>query len=174
MSRPQVVATITVAVGLTSVALALVTAGNHNMSKPPHHATPAFDVVKTDAEWKATLTPVQYAVLRHHDTEFAGTSPLLDEHRSGTFVCAGCGQPLFSADTKYESGSGWPSFYASMDQAVGATEERTAGMVRVEIHCSRCGGHLGHVFPDGPKPTGTRYCTNGVALTFKAGEESPR
>ena len=137
---------------------------------PPQQPAPPFDVVKTDAEWKATLTPAQYAVLRRRDTELAGTSPLLSEHRPGTFVCAGCGQPLFSADTKYESGSGWPSFFAALDRAVGTTKDRTAGMVRVEIHCSRCGGHLGHVFPDGPTPTGARYCTNGAALTFKAGK----
>jgi peptide-methionine (R)-S-oxide reductase len=127
---------------------------------------PAFEVTRSDDEWRASLTPAQYAVLRRHGTEYAGTSPLLDEHRPGTFACAGCGQPLFSSETKYESGSGWPSFYAGMDGAVGTSEDRTLGMRRIEIHCSRCGGHLGHVFPDGPRPTGRRYCTNGVALTF--------
>lgn len=122
---------------------------------------------KTDAEWQAALSPKQYAVLREHDTEYPGTSPLLGEHRHGMFVCAGCGQPLFSSDTKYESGSGWPSFYDAIAGAVSTGDDRTLGMTRVEIHCSRCGGHLGHVFPDGPRPTGRRYCTNGTALTFE-------
>ena len=126
----------------------------------------SFDVSKSDEEWQATLSPRQYAVLRKHDTEYPGTSPLLDEHRPGTFACAGCGQILFVSDSKFESGSGWPSFYAAVDKAVAETEDRTLGMRRVEIHCSRCGGHLGHVFTDGPRPTGLRYCTNGAALTF--------
>ncbi|MCX6550892.1 MAG: peptide-methionine (R)-S-oxide reductase MsrB [Acidobacteria bacterium] len=127
-------------------------------------------VDKTDDEWRATLTPKQYAVLRKHDTEHPGTSPLLHEHRPGVFVCAGCGQELFSSDAKYESGSGWPSFYAASDHAVGTAEDSTLGMRRVEIHCSQCGGHLGHVFPDGPQPTGERYCTNGASLVFKPEE----
>jgi peptide-methionine (R)-S-oxide reductase len=126
-----------------------------------------FPVAKTDEEWQASLTPKQYAVLRRHDTEYPGTSPLLGEHRDGTFACAGCGQPLFTSETKYESGSGWPSFYAAIEGAVGTSEDVTLGMRRVEIHCSRCGGHLGHVFPDGPRPTGERYCTNGAALAFE-------
>ena len=129
-----------------------------------------FPVTKTDEEWQASLTPKQYSVLRKHDTEYPGTSPLLEEHRDGTFVCAGCGQPLFASDTKYESGSGWPSFYAAIEGAVGTSEDRALGMRRVEIHCSRCGGHLGHVFPDGPRPTGERYCTNGAALVFAPAE----
>ena len=126
-----------------------------------------FPVTKTDEEWRAQLTPLQYSVLRRHDTEFAGTSPLNTEHRDGMFVCAGCGQPLFSSETKYESGSGWPSFYDAIEGAVGTSEDRSLGMRRVEFHCSRCGGHLGHVFPDGPEPTGIRYCTNGASLEFK-------
>jgi len=134
-----------------------------DLPSPAH----AFSVTKTDEEWQASLTPKQYAVLRRHDTEYPRTSPLLDEHRDGTFVCAGCGQALFTSDTKYESGSGWPSFYAAVEGAVGTTEDRSLGMLRVEIHCSRCGGHLGHVFPDGPRPTGERYCTNGAALRFE-------
>jgi peptide-methionine (R)-S-oxide reductase len=129
-----------------------------------------FPVMKTDNEWQASLTPKQYAVLRRHDTEYPGTSPLLGEHRDGTFLCAGCGQPLFTSDTKYESGSGWPSFYAAVEGSVGTAEDRSLGMLRVEIHCSRCGGHLGHVFPDGPRPTGQRYCTNGAALSFTPSE----
>jgi len=135
------------------------------MSSQPPSST--FTVTKTDDEWQATLTPTQYSVLRRHDTEYPGTSPLLGEHRPGVFVCAGCGQELFSSVAKYESGSGWPSFYEAREGAVGSSEDRTLGMRRVEIHCSRCGGHLGHVFPDGPRPTGQRYCTNGAALTFK-------
>jgi len=126
-----------------------------------------FRVMKTDEEWQASLTPRQYAVLRRHDTEYPGTSPLLEEHRDGTFACAGCGQPLFTSGAKYESGSGWPSFYEAIEGAVGTNEDRSLSMRRVEIHCSRCGGHLGHVFPDGPRPTGQRYCTNGAALTFE-------
>jgi peptide-methionine (R)-S-oxide reductase len=127
----------------------------------------SFEVVKSDDEWRATLTRSQYAVLRKHATESPGTSPFLDEHRAGTFVCAACGQALFASETKFESGSGWPSFYDAVNKAVSTTEDRTLGMRRVEIHCSRCGGHLGHVFTDGPRPTGLRYCTNGTALAFK-------
>jgi len=121
---------------------------------------------KTDSEWRATLTPQQYKVLREHGTEPPGSSPLNHEKRDGTFVCAGCGQPLFSADTKYESGSGWPSFFKPLDSSVETTTDRSHGMTRVEVHCRNCGGHLGHVFPDGPQPTGERYCMNGAALTF--------
>ena len=121
---------------------------------------------KTDSEWRETLTPQQYRVLREHGTEPPGSSALNHEKRDGTFVCAGCGQPLFSADTKFESGSGWPSFFKPLDSSVETTTDRTHGMTRVEVHCKNCGGHLGHVFPDGPQPTGERYCMNGAALTF--------
>ncbi len=136
------------------------------MAKDLPRASRAFDVTRTDEEWQASLTPKQFAVLRLHDTEYPGTSPLLEEHRDGMFACAGCGQPLFTSDAKYESGSGWPSFYAAIEGAIGTSEDPRLGMRRVEIHCSRCGGHLGHVFPDGPRPTGARYCTNGAALRF--------
>jgi peptide-methionine (R)-S-oxide reductase len=125
---------------------------------------------KTDEEWRQTLTPDQYYVLREHGTERAGTSPLNWEKRDGTFSCAACGQPLFSSDTKFESGTGWPSFFRPLEGAVATTVDRSYGMTRVEAHCSRCGGHLGHVFPDGPRPTGERYCMNGVALVFSPGE----
>lgn len=125
-----------------------------------------FPVEKSPENWRAALTPAQYAVLREHATERAGTSPLNAEKRPGTFLCAGCGAPLFSAATKFESGTGWPSFYQPLEGAVGKTEDRTFGMLRTEIHCSRCGGHLGHVFDDGPKPTGLRYCMDGLALVF--------
>ena len=122
---------------------------------------------KTDDEWRQTLTPEQFDVLRQHGTERAGTSPLNAEKRDGVFKCAGCGQPLFTSDTKFESGTGWPSFFRPLDQAVDTTTDRSLFMTRTEVHCANCGGHLGHVFPDGPKPTGQRYCMNGIALKFE-------
>ena len=129
-----------------------------------------FPVTKTDEEWRKQLTPEQYQVLRQHATERPGSCALLLEKRAGTFSCVGCGQPLFVAERKFESGTGWPSFFAPLDGALGSTEDRAFGMRRTEVHCSRCGGHLGHVFEDGPPPTGLRYCINGVALTFEPGE----
>jgi peptide-methionine (R)-S-oxide reductase len=125
-----------------------------------------FPVEKTPEEWKRELTPEQYYVLREHGTERAGTSPLNAEKRAGVFKCAGCGNELFESDTKFESGTGWPSFFEPMDGAVETSEDSSFFMKRTEVHCSRCGGHLGHVFPDGPRPTGLRYCMNGVALAF--------
>ena len=125
-----------------------------------------FPIEKTDEEWRRTLTPQQYAVLRRHGTEPPGSCALLTEHRPGTFRCAGCGQPLFRAERKFESGTGWPSFFAPLEGAIGTTTDRSYGMQRTEVHCSQCGGHLGHVFEDGPPPTGLRYCINGVALSF--------
>ena len=119
---------------------------------------------KTEDQWRTALTPEQYRVLREHGTERAGTSPLNKEHRDGLFRCAGCGQTLFTSETKFDSGTGWPSFWAPMENAVETTTDRNYGMVRTEVRCSRCKGHLGHVFSDGPKPTGLRYCMNGVAL----------
>jgi peptide-methionine (R)-S-oxide reductase len=124
-------------------------------------------VEKTDEEWRQTLTPEQFHVLREHGTERAGTSPLNFEKRDGTFSCAACGQPLFASDTKFESGTGWPSFYAPEKGAVETTTDSSHGMERVEVHCKKCGGHLGHVFDDGPNPTGERYCMNGVSLKFE-------
>ena len=121
---------------------------------------------RTDKEWRQTLTPEQFQVLREHGTEYRGSSPMNKEKRPGRFVCAGCGHNLFSSDTKFESGTGWPSFWAPLECAVGTTEDQGYGMTRTEVHCSRCGGHLGHLFPDGPDPTGLRYCMNGVALKF--------
>jgi peptide-methionine (R)-S-oxide reductase len=129
-----------------------------------------YPVVKTDAEWKAELTPEQFRVLRNHGTERAGTSPLDKTYSEGVYRCAGCGQPLFTSDTKFNSGTGWPSFFAPMDDAIGTTSDRSLFMVRTEVHCSQCGGHLGHVFNDGPNPTGLRYCINGVALDFDAAQ----
>ena len=129
-----------------------------------------FDIDKTESEWKATLTPEQYHVLREHGTEPRGTSPLNREKRPGVFMCAGCGQTLFASEAKYESGTGWPSFYQPVPGAVDTTVDRGHLMTRTEVHCRRCGGHLGHVFEDGPDPTGLRYCMNGVAMKFDPAE----
>ncbi len=128
-----------------------------------------FEISKTDQEWRKILTSEQFRVLRQHGTERAGTSPLDQEHGKGTFVCAGCQLPLFTSETKFNSGTGWPSFYAPIQAAVGTTTDKAFFMTRVEVHCHRCGGHLGHVFDDGPKPTGKRYCMNGVAMKFIPG-----
>ena len=125
-----------------------------------------FEVEMTDDQWKAKLSPQAYAVLRHEGTETPFTSPLNSEHRKGTFSCAGCALALFSSDTKFDSGTGWPSFWQPLPHAVNQRVDTTLGMSRDEVHCRRCGGHLGHVFDDGPKPTGLRYCMNGVALAF--------
>ena len=133
--------------------------GNHNVIEK---------IVKTDEEWKKLLTPEQYNVLRHEGTERAFTSPLNNVHQKGTFVCAACGLTLFSADQKFDSGTGWPSFWAPIDPThIGTSTDRSFFQVRTEVHCARCGGHLGHVFNDGPKPTGLRYCMNGVAMKFE-------
>ena len=135
--------------------------------KPGMKEDATFPVTKTDEEWQGELTPEQYQVLRQHGTEMRGTSPLNKEKRAGTFRCAACGEPLFDSATKFESGTGWPSFDAPMDGAIDTTVDRTHFMTRTEVHCSRCGGHLGHVFDDGPTPTGQRYCMNGVAMKFE-------
>jgi len=129
-----------------------------------------FPTNKGDEEWRRELSPEAYRVLRKHGTEPAGTSALNQEKREGMFLCAGCGQPLFDSRTKYESGSGWPSFYRSKEGAVGTSTDRSFLMTRTEVHCANCGGHLGHLFPDGPAPTGQRYCMNGVALQFRPKE----
>jgi peptide-methionine (R)-S-oxide reductase len=125
-----------------------------------------FAVEKSQEEWRRELSTDQFCVLREHGTERAGSSPLNKEHRTGIFHCAACDQPLFESGTKFESGSGWPSFFQPIAGAVATSEDSSHFMRRTEVHCSRCGGHLGHVFPDGPKPTGERYCMNGVALKF--------
>jgi peptide-methionine (R)-S-oxide reductase len=126
-----------------------------------------FPIQKTDAEWQAELSPEAFKVLRKHGTERAGTSPLDKVYDEGTYSCAGCGTPLFLADTKFNSGTGWPSFFLPIDGAVETTVDRTLFMTRTEVHCAKCGGHLGHVFNDGPKPTGLRYCMNGVSMSFE-------
>lgn len=125
-----------------------------------------FEITKTEAEWRKLLTPAQFYVLREHGTERAFSHPLDKEYRPGAYSCAGCQLPLFSSTTKYNSGTGWPSFYAPLENAVGTSVDRGFFMTRTEVHCRRCGGHLGHVFNDGPKPTGLRYCMNGAALVF--------
>ncbi|NJO42308.1 MAG: peptide-methionine (R)-S-oxide reductase MsrB [Cyanobacteria bacterium CRU_2_1] len=125
-----------------------------------------FDVMKTEQEWRETLTSEQFYVLRKHGTERAGTSSLDKQYDKGTYVCAGCGQPLFSSETKFNSGTGWPSFYDPMEGTIETSVDRAFFMTRTEVHCHRCGGHLGHVFDDGPAPTGKRYCMNGVAMEF--------
>ncbi|HET6159627.1 MAG TPA: peptide-methionine (R)-S-oxide reductase MsrB [Dongiaceae bacterium] len=130
-------------------------------------ANEVFEVTHSDDEWRKLLTPEQYAVLREAGTEPAFSSPLLHEERRGNFACAGCDLDLFSSTTKFDSGTGWPSFWAPLDNAVGETKDTSFFVVRTAVHCRRCGGHLGHVFDDGPQPTGLRYCMNGVALTFK-------
>lgn len=130
-----------------------------------------FEIVKSEAEWRAILTDEQFAVLREEATERPFTSPLNDEKRAGIFHCAGCDLPLYSSETKFDSGTGWPSFWDSLPNAVGTKIDKSFFMTRIEVHCARCGGHQGHVFNDGPPPTGLRHCINGVALTFRPSEE---
>jgi peptide-methionine (R)-S-oxide reductase len=138
-----------------------------------HSAAKSFALSLSDEEWRRKLSPAQYRVLREHGTERAGSSPLDKEYGAGIYHCAGCGQPLFASDTKFSSGTGWPSFWVPLDDAVETETDRSFFMTRTEVHCSRCGGHLGHVFDDGPEPTGQRYCMNGVSLEFHPGETPP-
>jgi peptide-methionine (R)-S-oxide reductase len=153
--------------GATGAAVAFAFAA---MSTGARAAAGKFPVTLSDAEWKAKLPPQAYAVLRHEATERPFSSPLNNEHGFGTFACAGCDQKAFSSKTKFDSGTGWPSFWAPLPGAVGTSADFQIGMERTEVHCSRCGGHLGHVFNDGPKPTGKRYCMNGVAMKFLPGK----
>jgi peptide-methionine (R)-S-oxide reductase len=136
-------------------------------------AAKAFAVTKSDGEWRRVLSPARYRVLREHGTERAGSSPLDKEYGDGIYRCAGCDQPLFTAGAKFDSGSGWPSFWAPLDGAVETETDRSFLMTRTEVRCSRCGGHLGHVFADGPQPTGQRYCMNGLSLDFRPEEKPP-
>jgi len=133
----------------------------------------SFPVALSEEQWRRKLSAPQYRVLREHGTERAGSSPLDKQYGAGVYHCAGCGQPVFASDTKFDSGTGWPSFWAPLDEAVETETDRSLFMTRTEVHCSRCGGHLGHVFEDGPQPTGQRYCMNGVSLDFHAGETPP-
>lgn len=149
--------------GVSAVAAVTLMGGSGAAGK----ATEQFEVVRTPEQWKRILSPQQFAVLRGEGTERAFTSPLNKEHRRGIFSCAGCDLPLFKSTTKFESGTGWPSFYAPLPKAVRTRSDRSLFMTRVEVHCRRCGGHLGHVFDDGPPPTGKRYCMNGAAMKFK-------
>jgi peptide-methionine (R)-S-oxide reductase len=158
--------------GLASLALAATAAGMRTPAATANEETMTtttkspFEITKTPEEWRKILTPEQFQVLREHGTERAGTSPLDKNYAAGTYECAGCSLALFSSETKFNSGTGWPSFYKPLDNSVGNTVDKTYFMTRTEVHCRRCGGHLGHVFEDGPPPTGLRYCMNGVALKF--------
>ena len=154
----------TTALGLGAAALGVSLFGGRRAVADPG----SFKVAYDDGEWQKRLTPAQYRVLRHEGTERPYTSPLNDEHRNGVFACAGCDTKAFRSQTKFDSGTGWPSFYQPIAGAVGEKSDYTMGMRRTEVHCASCGGHLGHVFDDGPEPTGLRYCMNGVALKFEA------
>ena len=146
--------------------LAALATGAAGVALLPLPVLAQYEVTLTDAQWRKRLSPAAYDVLRRQGTERPFSSPLDREKRSGIFACAGCALPLFTSKTKFDSGTGWPSFWAPLRAAVATTTDRTLGMTRVEVHCRRCGGHLGHVFDDGPKPTGKRYCMNGVAMSF--------
>ncbi|PAQ02463.1 peptide-methionine (R)-S-oxide reductase MsrB [Mesorhizobium mediterraneum] len=163
MNRRDLLLSGAAAIGVAAGAVALLRMGGPQDAG----AAETFEVTKTEAEWRAVLSDAAFNVLRKEGTEYPGTSPLLNEHRKGIFACAGCDLPLYSSETKFDSGTGWPSFWQEIPNAVGKTVDRSLGMTRTEVHCRRCGGHLGHVFDDGPPPTGLRHCINGVALTFK-------
>jgi peptide-methionine (R)-S-oxide reductase len=167
VSRRQIVFVLAAAGGLGPLSLWLA-----SKDRTPDVHSKVFPFQRSDDDWRAALSPDRYRILRGHSTERAFTSPLNAEKRTGTFVCAGCGNRLFSSDTKFESGTGWPSFWRPIEGAVGTEIDRSWLMVRTEVHCARCGGHLGHVFNDGPAPTGLRYCINGLALEFVTSDSS--
>jgi peptide-methionine (R)-S-oxide reductase len=152
---------------LAGTSIVALTAGAAALSRSRRHAAGSFEIVKSDAEWRRLLTADQFAVLRRQATERAGSSPLAREMRAGTYACAGCDLPLYASSAKYDSGTGWPSFTAAIANAIGTAPDNTLLSARTEIHCRRCGGHLGHLFDDGPPPTGKRHCLNGLALTFR-------
>ena len=152
---------------VATAALLTGTAVLWRLARPVPAGAESFEVTKSDAEWHSILDDEQYAVLREESTQRPGTSPLLEEHRKGVFHCAGCDLAAYPSDTKYESGTGWPSFWDSLPGAIGTREDNSLFMTRIEVHCRRCGGHFGHIFDDGPPPTGKRHCLNGLALTFK-------
>ena len=152
---------------VATAALLTGTAVLWRLARPAPAGAESFEVTKSDAEWHAILDDAQYAVLRKESTERPGTSPLLKEHRKGVFHCAGCDLAAYPSETKYESGTGWPSFWDALPGAIGTSEDNSLFMTRIEVHCRRCGGHFGHIFDDGPPPTGKRHCLNGLALTFK-------
>ncbi len=156
--------------GLTAALAAHFATGTS--SRAADAKTTKFEIVKSDEEWRKLLSSQQFYVLRQHGTERAGSSPLDKQTARGTYSCAGCDLPVFASETKYDSGTGWPSFYQPLENAVGTSVDSSYFSVRTEVHCRRCGGHLGHVFPDGPKPTGQRYCMNGVAMKFVASAAS--
>lgn len=150
--------------GAAALATGLLAKAGASTATRPNTGT--FEVTHTDAQWRAMLTPAQYRILREGGTERPYSSPLNDEYRPGTFSCAGCGLAMFSSHTKFDDHNGWPSFWSSLPGSVATSRDTTFGMIRTEVHCRRCGGHVGHLFNDGPKPTGLRYCTDGAALNF--------